>query len=92
MLEEQSADVVFPLNTTLVIHPITTQPWYVCLFPLLSVTFSVCQALGEVSCVQSAGVQVSGCGAVWSGAAGPLPGEGFIAQECHHRGLGSLRH
>ena len=48
--------------------------------------------LWEIPHLQGAGVQVSGHDAVSGGTVGPLPWEGFITQECHRGGLGSLRH
>lgn len=35
---------------------------------------------------------MSACDGVWGETAGPLPWGGVISQECHHDGLGSLRH
>lgn len=59
--------------------------------PLLICALSLVPSPWEMPPLPSIGMLVSGCNAVQGGAAGPLLAEGFMAPECHHSGLGSLR-
>ena len=98
MLNRQSTDTIYPFNAALVILPLWSLPAPVHVsLPTLachllsSALLLTCQALGEMLHLQGARVQVSSCDAVEGGAVDPLPWEGFITQECHCGGLGSLR-